>query len=303
MNPEMLEDLGRWERGEVSVDDLAERHPEGEPAALAEMHTLISMLTAEPDADRGPSWERLAASLPPQEVVVADPPARRQGRLKYFLAAFVTGAVIAPGTAAADGVEMIREVTEHVGRGLGNLVTPDRPVAASVSAPVEGPAADSGSSGSTAVEVAAALPSLRAVAPTEDPAAGTPVVVLPGVPTALDPDPAPRQVVSAPSPGSESEPPPVPAPSAPTPSDDDTDAPESPAPAPAGDAGPSAGSASRRGSDGASAGSSDAAAPDDAAASAPSEPRGGDHSRSDRGNDEHRMKDDRRGGKDRRGQT
>lgn len=292
MNSEMLDDLGRWERGEVSVEDLAERHPHGEPAALAEMHTLLTMLTTEPDADRGPSWERLLADLPPQ-VAVVDPPARRAGRLKYFLAAFVAGAVIAPGTAAAGGVEIIREVTEHVGRGLGNLVMPDRAVSSSAPAPIPESSVAAGSSG---LEIAAApVPSPEAV-PTDDPVAIVPVIELPASPIAVDSGPRPRQSAPAASPA----PAPASAPSPSSPTGDNGGASEqSPAPRP-GNAGPSAGSASRSPNEG----SSDATAPDDRSASPASlQSRGGDHSRSDRGNAERETRDEQRSGRDHRGQT
>ena len=126
MNRGLAADLARWERGEARAEELVGLHPDARVDALVEMHAFLSYLVSDTADEPGPSWEALAERLPDREPVRATVVtlAPRRLPIRRVLAAFLTGAVLAPAAAAADKPRAIRELNDRVGRAVSELFTP-----------------------------------------------------------------------------------------------------------------------------------------------------------------------------------
>lgn len=123
-------DLAGWERGELRVDAVSERHPESEAAALVEMHAFVSYLVSEPVSQPGPAWETLAAQLPEREeerLALVAPARRRTLRIRSTIAAFLTGAVIVPAAAGAERSDPAVGAGHRVGPGVTEFFIVDEP--------------------------------------------------------------------------------------------------------------------------------------------------------------------------------
>lgn len=193
----LLDDLARWEHGELRVDDIAGRHPGGEAVALVEMHAWLTMLTSEPAIEAGPDWEDLATCLPDRVGL----PGRRRGLpVRRLVAAFITGAVMVPATAAADKADAVRRANDRITHSVANFVVPDLPE------PV-GSTGRVGASGADEQSVAP-LPGEGAPVPEPSvPSAAEPVAD-PAAPVAPSPAPVspdPASVPAAPAPVSPAE--------------------------------------------------------------------------------------------------
>jgi hypothetical protein len=67
----LFEDLARWEKGELNIDDVAARHPEGNVRGLVGIHMQLATATASPAPDPSAGWAELRLRLPARAPGVA----------------------------------------------------------------------------------------------------------------------------------------------------------------------------------------------------------------------------------------
>lgn len=111
MNDDVLRDLARWEKGDLSSADLVARHPEQE--ALLHMHRALRELASAPVPPAERSWQRLRLSLADRRPrsIWRMAPAIALGSIALLAS---TGAVAA-ATAPVHTAEAIHHVLHVVG--------------------------------------------------------------------------------------------------------------------------------------------------------------------------------------------
>ena len=81
MNPDLEEDLQRWEARTASLDEIEALHPGQDVRGLAELHARLGLLTQEATPDPQAGWELLQNRLPEKPSFVRID--RRGGRRRY----------------------------------------------------------------------------------------------------------------------------------------------------------------------------------------------------------------------------
>lgn len=119
-------DLGRWEAGEISPEELERLHPDAAVRALVALHERLSTITDEPLPDADPAMERMLAQLPDRARR-----APRRGSRVLLLAA--TAVLLTASMAVA--VPGLRSSVSGLARSVGGLfgddaVAPPTPAAA-----------------------------------------------------------------------------------------------------------------------------------------------------------------------------
>lgn len=132
-------DLGRWEAGEISAEELERLHPDAAIRALVALHERLSTITDEPVPDADPAMERMLAELPDR----ARRAPRRGSRVLLLAATAVlltaSMAVAVPGLRGT-----VSGLAHSVGRIFGDdALAPSTPAAAIIdrshpSGPAEG---------------------------------------------------------------------------------------------------------------------------------------------------------------------
>ncbi len=111
MSRALHDDVGRWQAGLLSADELHARHPGPEVASALAAHRALQTLAAAPVPDAAPVWSQLAATLPARP---ASPPPRRFRRpvVVAVVAAVLAGPAVSYA-AAPDAVRSgLRQVAE-----------------------------------------------------------------------------------------------------------------------------------------------------------------------------------------------
>ncbi len=127
MNPDLEEDLGRWETGAISLDELEERHPGNDARAFAELHARLRLIAREPTPDPASGWtavERRLAERPPTVVAIGRRPRRRRstGR-RVAVLGLAAALTLGGGLAMAGGLpppaqDAVATVVGHLGLQL-----------------------------------------------------------------------------------------------------------------------------------------------------------------------------------------
>jgi hypothetical protein len=100
------DDMGAWETGELSITDVATKHPDTDVSALVALHESLATLASTPVPDPEMSWQRLQAQLPDRSGL-AD---RARGWIRRPLMVVVATAALSTGAAYAAGLEPQRGV-------------------------------------------------------------------------------------------------------------------------------------------------------------------------------------------------
>lgn len=118
MNERLAADLGRWEEGELRADELSERHPDGQPDDLLQMHARVSLAMSVADEQPDLGWEDLEARLDLDLDAEAERDEdfvsrRRRVPVLKLVVAFVAGALVNPFQPAGTAVEGLRAVARN----------------------------------------------------------------------------------------------------------------------------------------------------------------------------------------------
>ncbi len=145
MTPELVDDLARWESGEIGLDELDARHPGSDAAELAEMHLWVAVHAEDDDGEPGPAWHEVAARLEdredPEPAPVVAPaigegtpgivdirsdvlPELKRTPLRRALAALVAAALVGPASTVLPGLRPLVHAVDTVTRPVRQVVTP-----------------------------------------------------------------------------------------------------------------------------------------------------------------------------------
>ena len=126
MNPDLEQDLERWEAGTASLDEIDAQHPGQDVRGLAELHARLALLAQETTPDPQARWELLENRLPervPNPVRIDRPGRRRRYRRTgrrvtvFGLAAalMLTSGLAVAGALPAPAQNAIANVAGHLG--------------------------------------------------------------------------------------------------------------------------------------------------------------------------------------------
>jgi hypothetical protein len=107
MNPDLEEDLQRWEARTASLDEIEALHPGQDVRGLAELHARLGLLTQEATPDPQAGWELLQNRLPEKlpSYVHIDQPGRRRRyprtRRRVAILALAAALMLTSGLAVA----------------------------------------------------------------------------------------------------------------------------------------------------------------------------------------------------------
>jgi hypothetical protein len=107
MNPNLEEDLQRWEARTASLDEIEALHPGKDVRGLAELHARLGLLTQEATPDPQAGWELLQNRLPEKvpSYVRIDQPGRRRRyprtRRRVAILALAAALMLTSGLAVA----------------------------------------------------------------------------------------------------------------------------------------------------------------------------------------------------------
>jgi hypothetical protein len=131
-------DLIRWERGEVTLEDVEAAHPEVGIHELVRVHTRLSMLRAIPMPDVERAWSMTISRLDDR----AEPMmARMRAWVRKPLIASFASVVMTGGAAYAAGVDPVERAVDGAWAGLTRVVTKESRDARDVAAEEEREAA------------------------------------------------------------------------------------------------------------------------------------------------------------------
>ena len=135
MNPDLEEDLQRWEAGTASLDEIDAHHSGQDVRGLAEMHARLALLAQEPTPDPQAGWELLRNRLPekvPNAARIDRPGRRRRYRragkrvavLGLAAALMVTSGLAVAGALPAPAQDAIANIAGHLGFDLPHASEP-----------------------------------------------------------------------------------------------------------------------------------------------------------------------------------
>lgn len=111
MRNRLADDLGRWEKGELSLVELEARHPGHDVGALVGVHARMVALTDQPVPDPEPAWAVLSTALAAHPRVATR---RRQPSRRRLVAAIVAAMIAMPAVSYAAAPDAVRAVARHV---------------------------------------------------------------------------------------------------------------------------------------------------------------------------------------------
>jgi hypothetical protein len=124
-------DLGRWERGELSMADLVALHGNDEAAGLVAVHRRMSALGTSPVGDPEAVWHAIRERLPARAGYLRTAPLRRRLTRPLAIAA---AAVLIAGTAYAGSPNMVQRYLTSFWHTVQSILDVDAPANAPVDA-------------------------------------------------------------------------------------------------------------------------------------------------------------------------
>ena len=135
MNPDLEQDMERWEAGTASLDEIDAQHPGQDVRGLAELHARLALLAQETTPDPQARWELFENRLPekvPNPVRIDRPGRRRRyprtGKRVIVLglaaALMLTSGLAVAGALPAPAQNAIANVAGHLGIDLPHASEP-----------------------------------------------------------------------------------------------------------------------------------------------------------------------------------